>query len=145
MFPETEFHCTFTTPSIHPLSATNSNETGDASPHGTTNKCLWQICLLHSPCNKLAEASGEIRKFLLMRLRWRVLTKKAFHFFTRIVKSSSWSFMVLPTDRPTDLPETRGLMWMPSGDCRQFHLARVGNSSDAGHAVFEGSFSCIST
>ena len=28
-------------------------------------------------------------------------------------------------------------MWMPSGDCRQFHLARVGNSSDAGHAVFE--------
>ena len=45
-------------------------------------------------------ATCEIRKFLLMRLRWRVLTKKAFHFFTRIVKSSSSSFMVLPTDRP---------------------------------------------
>ena len=26
--------------------------------------------------------------------------EKAFHFFTRIVKSSSSSFMVLPTDRP---------------------------------------------
>ena len=90
-------------------------------------------------------ATCEIRKFLLMRLRWRVLTKKAFHFFTRIVKSSSSSFMVLPTDRPTCQRRGQGLMWMPSGDCRQFHLARVGNSSDAGHAVFEGSFSCIST
>ena len=129
VFPENEFHCTFTTPSIHPLSAPTAMKQGTRRRmEQPINACGQFVCFT---------ATCEIRKFLLMRLRWRVLTKKAFHFFTRIVKSSSSSFMVLPTDRPTDLPETRGLMWMPSGDCRQFHLARVGNSSDAGHALFE--------
>ena len=97
MFPETEFHCTFTTPSIHPLSAPTAMKQGTRRRmEQPINACGQFVCFT---------ATCEIRKFLLMRFRWRVCSRKS---ISLLYENCKIIIVVVygSSDRPTDLPET---------------------------------------